>query len=369
MESIFVAIVTGNAEYGRSLSLGILSVCRSFIIRIYSMDEFDSEERKFDMVLWDGEAPAEDAEDKRIYLVEKPSDVAKNASQNRFCIYKYSAATSIVAALFEIYEALTGRCAVNLKRQNVRLFAFTSAVGGAGCTTMAMAAAQEFCRFQGKRVMYLSFEEFESTGEYIKTEDGIKGTAVYLYNLFNKMYSEDKASENRTVRPFLEGHVVRDDFGIEAFAPSYGRNPLRELKADELSRFMSSLIDSCRYDVIVMDIGQWTSRTGIECMEMAEKICFVAAEQPDSVREQQHIGHLLCHCGEKMMDKTIRVINKGSTAYYACESEKGGNVQDGYMKISRGKAFTGEGKRIRIALEGEFGSEIAALCEKLTEPL
>lgn len=369
MESIFVAIVTGNAEYGRSLSLGILSVCRSFIIRIYSMEEFASEERKFDIVLWDGETRSEDTEDKIIYLVEKPSDVAKNASQKKFCIYKYCAAASMVAALFEIYEKLTGRCAVNLKRQNVRLFAFTSAVGGAGCTTMAMATAQEFCRFQGKRVMYLSFEEFESTGEYVKSEDGIKGAAAYLYNLFNKMYFEDKAIEKRSSSPFVEGHIVRDDFGIEAFAPSCGRNPLRVLNTEELDRFISSLIDSCRYDVIIMDLGQWMSTTALECLEMAEKICFVAAEQADSVRERQHTDHLLCNCGETAIDKTIRVINKGSTAYYAYETEKEGIVQDGYMKISRGKAFTGEGKRIRIALEGEFGRQIAALCEKLTEPL
>lgn len=369
MESIFVAIVTGDREYGRSLSLGILSICRSFIIRIFSAEEFLSENREFDMVLWDGNEAKVAYGGRIVYLAEKPSDVLKNAAQKRFCIYKYSAAASMVAALFEIYEALTGRRAVNLKRQEVRLFAFSSCEGGAGCTTAAMAAAQEFCRFQEKRVLYLSFEEFESTGDYMRMEEGVKGTAVYLYNLFNKIYSDEKTIKEGQRRPFLEGHMIRDDFGIEAFAPSVGRNPLRELKSDEIDRFMASLIDSSRYDIIIMDLGTWTSRAGLECIDMAEKICFITKEKKDTLREDQYIYHVMCHCGEDTMDKTIRLINKGNVPGISETEGKSNVVPEGYMMLSRGKAFVGEGKRIRIALEGEFGREIGELCEKLAEPV
>lgn len=369
MESIFVAIVTDDREYGRSLSLGILSVCRSFIIRIYSAKEFLSETREFDMVLWDGNEAKEAYGGRIVYLAEKPSEVLKSAALKRFCIYKYSAAASMVAALFEIYEALTGRRAVNLKRQEVRLLAFSSCEGGSGCTTAAMAAAQEFCRFQEKRVLYLSFEEYESTGDYMKPEEGVKGTAVYLYNLFNKIYSDEKTMRDEQRRPFLEGHMVRDDFGIEAFAPSVGRNPLRELKPDEMDRFMASLIDSNRYDVIIMDLGAWTSRTGLECIDMAEKICFITKEQEGTSREEQYISQVICHCGQDIMDKTISLINKGCVPRSAETDEKSTASSEDHMVLSRGKAFVGEGKRIRIALEGEFGREIGELCEKMVEPV
>lgn len=368
MESIFVAIVTDDRAYGRSLSLGILSVCRSFIVRIYSAEEFLSEEREFDMVLWDGDEAKVAYGGRIVFLAEKPSEVLKSAAEKKFCIYKYSAAASIVAALFEIYEALTGRKAVNLKRQEVRLFAFASCEGGAGCTTVAMAAAQEFCRFQEKRVLYLSFEEYESTGDYMKSEEGVKGVAVYLYNLFNRIYSDERIMRDGQTRPFLEGHMVRDDFGIEAFAASVGRNPLRELKGDEIDRFMSSVIDSCRYDVVIMDLGPWTSRAGLGCLDMAEKICFVTKDLDRSSREQQYISHVICHCGEETMDKTIRVINKGCVPGNNVDIESSIDT-DNHTFISRGKAFIGEGKRIRIALEGQFGREIGELCEKLVEPV
>ena len=68
------------------------------------------------------------------------------------------------------------------------------------------------------------------------------------------------------------------------------------------------------------------------------------------------------------MDKTIRVINKGCVPGNNVDIESSIDT-DNHTFISRGKAFIGEGKRIRIALEGQFGREIGELCEKLVEPV
>ena len=132
MENIFIAIVTDDKEYGRSLSLGMLNVCRGFIIRIFTAEEFLTVKKEYDLVLWDGNEVSRVYGGRIIYLAEKPSEVAKNIAEKRFCIYKYSTAAAIVAAVFEIYEALTGRRAVNLRKQDVRIFAFTSCRGGKG---------------------------------------------------------------------------------------------------------------------------------------------------------------------------------------------------------------------------------------------
>ena len=67
----------------------------------------------------------------------------------------------------------------------------------------------------------------------------------YLYHLFHKMAGEDVISE----MPFLDGYVIRDEFGLETFAPTRGRNPLRELDPEEFSLFLDSLMQSGRYDM------------------------------------------------------------------------------------------------------------------------
>lgn len=368
MENIFLAIVTDDKEYGRALSLAMLSICRSFIIKIFTAEAFFCQKCQADVILWDGEEAKLSYGGRIVYLAEKSSDTVKNLPGKRFCLYKYSTAACMVASVFEIYEALTGRRAVNLRRQDVRLFAFASPLGGAGCTTIAMAVGQELCRFQGKHILYLSFEEIESTGDFISYDLGIKGAGVYLYHLLKpdrlKWCGQDSQQKKL---PFLDGYMVRDDYGMEAFAPVQGRNPLRELNTDELHRFISSLIDSGRYDVILMDLGNWLSKVSLSCLEMAERICLVASRRDSGIREAQYISHMISYCGEDILGKFVKVFNlmpKGGVR----EDDAGEGMIDAYMDINRCGIVAKEGKTKKILLEGAFGDDISNLAKMMTEP-
>lgn len=369
MENIFIAIVTDDKEYGRSLSLGMLNVCRGFIIRIFTAEEFLTVKKEYDLVLWDGNEVSRVYGGRIIYLAEKPSEVAKNIAEKRFCIYKYSTAAAIVAAVFEIYEVLTGRRAVNLRKQDVRIFAFTSCRGGTGCTTITMAAAQEMCRFQGKKVLYLSFEELESTGEYMRNDAGIKGAAVYLYELFNKAYTgRSNIGTSAECIPFLDKYIIRDDFGVEAFASGCGRNPLRDLNVGELNKFLASLIDSGRFDVILMDLGQWLSKTAIKCLELAEKIIVVNDMQRSDLRYDSYICHVMNNGGEAVMDKVIRVNNDKTGISREHIDIRDDDIYEDAIMISRCNNFISDGKRTTFVLEEGFGHDINIMVSTIIEP-
>ena len=122
MENISLAIVTENREYARALSLAMLNVCRDFIIKIISREEFMSLRQdfynhnnrgafcnQFDLILWDGEDAREAYGDSIIFMAEKQSLAIKDYENRRFGLYKYSPAKSLVADIFEIYSYLTGR--------------------------------------------------------------------------------------------------------------------------------------------------------------------------------------------------------------------------------------------------------------------
>ena len=107
----------------------------------------------------------------------------------------------------------------------------------------------------------------------------------YLYHLFHKMAGEDVISE----MPFLDGYVIRDEFGLETFAPTRGRNPLRELDPEEFSLFLDSLMQSGRYDTILLDAGDSLSPLDLTCIELAEKVCLIASAQSSAFREAQYM--------------------------------------------------------------------------------
>ena len=382
MENLSLVIVTDDREYGRALGQALLQLCSGTMIRIFRKEEFFSQRHEHessgegaiflssaDLILWDGPEAEVSYGGRIILLTEKPSMAVSDHQGKRFCIYKYSQAQSIAAALFDIYSDLTGHHTVNVKRQQVRMLAFASCCGGSGCTVAAMAASQELCRFRGKRVLYLSFEETESTGDFMNVSSGVKGIGVYLYHLFKakdtglKMQQASGSDKNC---PPVESYTIHDDFGVEAFAPAAGRNPLRELSEDELDIFTASVIDSGRYDVIVMDIGTGLSAVDLTCLGMAEKICLVSRFSGSTSREERYVQHLIFSCGESVMDRIIKVENM--TADDRADVQRGREdaaMLDTEVYLSRSSTFLQGGETKRIFLDGRFGQDIKLLTEKL----
>ena len=166
--------------------------------------------------------------------------------------------------------------------------------------------------------------------------------------------------------PPVESYTIHDDFGVEAFAPAAGRNPLRELSEDELDIFTASVIDSGRYDVIVMDIGTGLSAVDLACLGMAEKICLVSRSSGAVSREERYLQHLIFSCGESVMDRIIKVENM--TADDRADIQRGREdtaMIDTEAYLSRSSTFLQGGEIKRIFLDGRFGQDIKLLTEKL----
>ena len=384
MENIRIAIVTGEREYGRALSMSLLNVCRDFVIKIYDSRQFIKETSgslskemqqsfcgKFDLILWDGEEIRQSYGGNIVYLAEKASLTIRDYTQKKFCLYKYSTAQTMVASVFEIYSFLTGRTAPASNHNGVRLFAFASWAGGTGCSTMTMAVGQELCRFQKMRVMYLSFEDVESTLDFIEGAEGVRDAGEYLYRLFR---DREQALSGTKQSPFLDGHVIRDPYGLEAFMPTKGQNPLRTLTGGELQIFVESIMSSGRYDMILMDMGSCLNEAAITALQMAEKICITCTDASENPREEAYYRQLIYRCDEKVLEKCFKLVNKTTHAKaLPPHPEQGRLVEDDSILPARITVPFSEDSVSRkgrkgIVLENDFGERIVELAKMLVNP-
>ncbi len=298
MENIKLAVITKDKDYGRALGLALVEVYKSFTVTLFQSVPIHSKLEEFDLVLKDFEK--EDSEP-FIYLVEKPSMTEKNYEDKRFRLYKYSNVRQLAGELLFIYTALTGRKAVPVKNQNIRIIAFCSAEGGVGCTSAAMAFARELKRFKHKRTIYISMEELDSTLEYMEPFPEGKSINEYLYHLFDE--------EGKDRFPFIESFLVFDSCGVDAFLPSPGRNVLKSLGVEEIQYFMESVMDMGRYDMIVLDLGSSLDKNTICCYEMANRICFVARGEEPQYKEERLLEYLTFLKGERFLEKIGRIAN------------------------------------------------------------
>ena len=166
MENIKLAVIPEDREYGRALGLALVDVYKTFTVTLYKSVPLHTQLNSFDLILTDQKDIT--AENNWICLVEKPSQTDRDYENKRFSLYKYCNIRQMAADLLFIYSFLTGRKAMPIKNQQAKIVVFGTAEGGAGCTTAAIAFAQEMKRFHGKKVMYLSMEEIESTLEYME---------------------------------------------------------------------------------------------------------------------------------------------------------------------------------------------------------
>ena len=196
-----------------------------------------------------------------------------------------------------------------------------------------------------------------------------KNLGQYLYYLF-KEKSEHTASVgegkwNYQV-PYLESYLLRDEYDLEAFAPTKGRNPLCQLDGRELCTFIGSLMESGRYDMILAELGCSLSDGALACIEMAERFCMVHTGNISGVREAQYLQYLIGHCGEQVLEHFVKVENMMNHEPPAKEESPGFLETELYIK--KGAKYLQEGDIRRILLEGDFGRSIHDLTKLMTEP-
>ena len=339
MENLNIAVVSPDEAYNRVFCMSLLDACRQISVTAYTTKEFvlqwaDREEgtydEQFDLILWAGSEISESYGGCVVYLTERASQVNIDHGNSRYALYKYSRADAIAAAVFDIYAHLTGRQALLVKKNDVKLIAFASYCGGTGCTTICRAVSQELARFRSLRVMYISLEDVVSASDFLPLqEDGASGSikteSEYLYRLLGK----------GTV-PFLESYIIKDPFGVCSFAPTAGKNPIRELSDEEMQRLLASLMDSGTFDVVAVDLSTSIGEGAMTVCRAADRICLIAKAEEPGMREKHYLRHLESSCGE--------------------------DIREIIVKTER---FEEQPPSPTEPLEGKFGEQISKLTERL----
>lgn len=281
MDIIDIGLIVEDIEYGRALCTALALNQRNLSVKLYEKNEDLAFEGAHDIIVCDRKIQREI---NYVRLSEKKAECEQDPEERSVVIYKYSSVKSIAAAILDAYSIFTGRKVISVKRADVNILVFCSWQGGCGCTSVSMAMAQEMKRFYGRKVLYISLEEIESTALYMKN-DPDKGTlSEYLYYLF---YGKEKVCRN------TENFLVTDTYGIKAFCPTAGRNPLKQLKKEEFIVFMNSVIESGIFTDIILDAGNSAGDTAGWACGISQKTCVVFEEENGNTKKDSFIKALI----------------------------------------------------------------------------
>ncbi|MCI2061374.1 MAG: hypothetical protein LKJ83_01190 [Eubacteriaceae bacterium] len=377
MEKIKLALVAEDIDYAMALSESLMSIQARFSVELFDPDDhIDFTACGADLIIFDH--PGTGRPDDHIELVAKESQ----ADRNHFRFFKYGSSKILANEILFVYGAVRGRNVIIPEKTGVKMYAFVSARGGVGCTSVAVAYAQESVRFRGRKVLYLSLEDIESTEQYMYAEEG-KGITEFLYYLF---------SGREHICSCIEDFVCSDEYGTEAFRPGKGLNPLRNLTAEEFDKFLDFLIMCGRYMIIAVDIGNSLNQLSMRAVDRSNTICCISAdragrrEDPGELwllegsndlvseeneeyeetaaadcRQESYERYLKYRIGEDVLEKSVTVKNLCGAGEEACGK--------GTVSIENDPAsFTAHRGRTRISIDKSFGLGIKELADEM-EPI
>ncbi len=218
-------------------------------------------------------------------------------------LYKYVKINDMIADLDFILGHITGKKNFSRKSAAANMIGFFSISGGTGKSVLSIGTARELSRYHDKKVLYLSFEEMPASELFICNNANNKNISDYLYYLF------EKKDENLCSR--LSGFVSSDDFGVETFCPSNGRNDLKYLSTEELVYFIKNILDSCRYDYLIFDLSSDLSEETLLLMDQCIKIVLIERDCPVSKYKNNKLTAYLNKISSiPFGDRFLSVVNK-----------------------------------------------------------
>lgn len=354
MKTINVYLETKDPDYSFALSNSLLQNNKYFSIQVGSPIQ---EHKECDIYLTDD---MNALTQNTVYLTEDPALETVNIENSCYILHKYQHVNHISNILRLAYSDYAKSEMLSDETEHTNIVSICSSSGGTGCTSVALGLCQELVRFHGKRVLYISLEDFESTSYYFpyKTQEA-NNITKYVYHILNKKHC---------CHYITEGYMLKDEYGIFAFHPAKGRNPLCELTGNEFVTFINHITSEKIFSDLILDCGNGFGDSILSALQLSVTVFKITGNTPDFHRSANYLSTMSNRLATKDVAEMIEVSN----FYFAPDTEDGEPLSESdnqQLMIEEDSASFDviNGRRV-ISLDKMFGQGIRDLVQHLILP-
>ncbi|MBO4819205.1 MAG: hypothetical protein J5528_03605 [Firmicutes bacterium] len=208
--------------------------------------------------------------------------------------------------------------------ETIEFVCFTSACGGTGCSSSAVALARIMTKLHKRKVLVLSLDTM--------TEKMYPPSAVKEKPLLDTGLS---CGREQTLKLPLSA----DDFGVSYVRDKGFINPFHLIKERDLETVLENISRSKAYDMVILDIP-YKMPFSEKLITCCEKVVVVSGYLPYQIK---HNGSFLKHLELNIKALKFRPVLYNFTAMEDAESFEGGEVD----------------------IHDQFGAEVRQLADKL----
>lgn len=266
-----VAIIDADQTYLTRISnvLGKLYADKVEIISYSNWNSFDNsnDKTKFDMVMVTEEIKSKVViEDKLpLAILVEQNDIDK--VDGIIAINKYQKHEIIMKQILDfcLEEEESKYTKKNVLGNTTKVYYVTSATGGTGTTSVAVALAKNLAR-KGKKVLYLSFEKNPATDIFFQGEgENCFSDVIYLIK-----------SKKNNLMTRIENLIQKDVSGVYFIQPCRTVFDINELNVSEFKPLLQELCSVGTYESIIIDSMLEYNETGFFACDYSDQIVLVS---------------------------------------------------------------------------------------------
>ncbi len=199
---------------------------------------------------------------------------------------------------------------------------FTSASGGTGASTLAVAFAKRLAGM-GKKVLYLNLEKFGNSDMYF-SGDGQFDFSDIIFSLKSK-------KANMVFK--MESYVKEDSSGVNFYSSSRNALDIAEITKEDIQQLITAIKTMGTYEHIIIDTGFYISSSVIEILSQSQNIIFVS-DGSEVANEKFMRAYNAIDIFERQ--KNIKILPKVALMYNKFSNKTGRIISDSNIKMIGG---------------------------------
>lgn len=196
-----------------------------------------------------------------IWLVDQ-SDIETYRGRKAVC--KFQTVDLFYKQILNIYSEHQDEVIKRYSVGNCKTIAFLPVSGGSGASSLAAASAINLAQ-TGKRVLYLNLERLGSSDVFFEGNGSFSLSDVFLA----------LQSKNANLSLKIESCVKQDKSGVYFFSQTKSSLDMFEMSSEHYTKLLLELINSDRYDVIVIDTDFGLDAKKLEFLDKVSRIVWV----------------------------------------------------------------------------------------------
>ena len=241
------------------------------------------------------------------YFVDS-ADIDHVNEQRAIC--KFQKADLIYKQILSVYSEKAGSVSgLKFGDESAKIFAFCSACGGVGTSSMAASAAIYFAA-KNQKTLYLNLEKFGATDAFFSGEG--------QFDMSDIVFALKSKKTNLSLK--LESCVKQDHTGVYFYSQPKVALDIHELNTEDIVRLISEIKLTGSYDYIILDIDFAIDKDTLAILRQTHAIVMVSdgSEIANAKTFQAHQALSILE-----QDKDASIMNRLALVYNKFSNKTG----------------------------------------------